>query len=84
MGVGSSRDSEVRGPLIGGNSVVLTDGIVAAESERFEYAGDLGVRGVSLSNASGAGCCFSTEGTTADGAVIERLGAVRPVVVGGT
>ena len=45
----------MRGPLIGGNSVVLADGIVAAESERFEYAGDLGVTGVSPSNVSGVG-----------------------------
>jgi hypothetical protein len=75
IGVGSSRDSEVRWFLIGGNSVVLIDGVVAAESEGVEYIGDLGVGELSLSSA---GDFLSTEGTIIVGAVIERLGVVRP------
>lgn len=76
IGVGSSRDSEARGFLIGGNSVVLTDGVVAAESEGI---GDMGAGDLSLSIARGFS---STWGTTMIGAVIERLGVVRPVITG--
>lgn len=81
IGVGSSRDSEARGFLIGGNSVVLMDGVVAAESERVGYVGDLGAGGLSTSNAVRFS---STGGTAMVGSVIERLGAVRPVITGET
>jgi hypothetical protein len=81
MGTGSSRDSEVRGALTGGNSVALTDGVVGAESGGNVYVGDLGVGGVSLSVV---GSFISTGGTIIGGAVIERSGAVRPGMTGET
>jgi len=81
IGVGSSRDSEVRGSLIGGVSVASMGGVVAAGPEGVEYVGDLGAGELS---SSIAGDFFSTKGVTRVGAVIERLGAVRPVITGET
>ena len=74
--MGSSRDSEVRWSLTSEGSVVLTGGVVAAEPDD---VGDLGAGGLSSSIAGGF---FSTEGATIVGAVIERVGAVRPVMIG--
>ena len=76
-----SRDSEVRGFLMDGNSVVLTDRVVAAESDGVGYMGDLGVGWLSLSTADS---CFSTDGATMGGAVIERSGTVRSAAAGET
>lgn len=70
----------MRGFLIGGNSAVLADGVVAAESEGVGYVGDLGTGELSLSVAGG---CFSAEVMTIGRAVIERL-AVCPVIAGAT
>ena len=81
--MGSSRDNEARGFLIGGNSVVLIDGVAVAKSEEVAYVGDLGAGELSLSITGGAGGSFSTKGTTMAGVVIERLGTARPVITGG-
>ena len=80
--MGSSRDNEARGFSTGGNSVVSTGGVIAVESERIEYVGDFGTGELSLSIAAGAGGFFSTGRTVIGGAVIERLGATRPVIRG--
>ena len=64
-----------------GNSVVLTEGVVAAESEGVGYVGDLGAGGLSLSIAES---CFSTDGATMGGAVIERSGTVGSAAAGET
>lgn len=79
--MGSSRDRDARGFLIDGNSVVLIDGVVAAESEGTVYAGDLGAGELSL---SATGDFSSTGGTVMAAVVIERLGVVRPVIAGET
>ena len=54
--------------------MVSTGGVVAVESERIEYVGDFGAGELSLSIAAGVGAI--------GGAVVERLGAVRPVIIG--
>lgn len=83
IGVGSSRDSEARGVFNVGNSVVLTDGLVAGVSE-VGWAGSLGVGGSPLSTTRGAGVFLSAGRTTSGEAVTERLGAVRPMITGET
>lgn len=82
--MGSSRDNEARGFSISGKSVASTGGVVAVGSKGIEYVGDFGAGELSLSTATGAGGFFSTGGTTIGGAVIERLGVVRPVIAGET
>lgn len=84
IGVGSSSDNEARGFLIGGNSVVLIDGTAVTDSEGVGYVGDMGEGELSWSITGGAGVFFSTEGSTMAGAVIERLGAIRPAIMEGT
>lgn len=79
--MGSSRDSEARWSLIGGGSAVLTGGVITARPEGVGCVGDLGA---GESSSSIAGGFFSTEGVTTVGAVMERLGAVRPVITGET
>lgn len=83
IGVGSSRDSEARGVLSVGNSVVLTDGLEAAVSG-VDLVGTLGGGELSLSNTKDVGDFFSTGGGASGGTVIERLGTVRRVITGGT
>ena len=56
---------------------MLTDGVVAAESEGVGYVGDLGADEPSPSITRAVGGIFSTEGTTMMGAVAERLGTAR-------
>lgn len=59
IGVGSSRDSEVRGVLNVGNSVRLADGLSVAGS-RVALVASLGEGELSLSTTSDAGRIFST------------------------
>lgn len=60
---------------------MLTGGVTAAGPEGVECVGDLGAGGPSSSIGRDF---FSAEGVTRFGAVIERLGAVRPVITGET
>ena len=82
IGVGSSRDSEARGVFVVGNSVVLTDGLVAMTSG-VGLAGSLGAGGLSLSITREGGL-LSTGGSNSGGAVVERPGKVRGVITGET
>lgn len=77
IGVGSSRDSEARGLVYDGNSVELTEGLVATLSG-IEAMEDLGGGELSLSIATDVRGFFSTEGSTSGGAVTERLGGDCP------
>lgn len=83
IGVGSSRDSDARGLLYVGNSVVLTEGLVATLSG-IEAMEDRGGGELSLSMATDARGFFSTEGSTSGGAVTERLGGGCPQTTGDT
>lgn len=80
IGVGSSRDSEARGLLNVGNSVVLTEGLAVTLSE-IEAMEDLG--GGELSSIVTDARGFSTEGSASGEAVTERLGAGCPRARGG-
>ena len=83
IGAGSSRDNEPRGVVNVGNSVVLTEGLAAVVSD-VGLVGGLGGGEISFSNTRGAGVLFSTGWSVSGGAVIERLGAVLPVMTGET
>ena len=86
IGVGSSRESDVRGLVKMGNSVVLTDGLAAIVSGvgvlTVWGAREISSSRLRLALSRDAGLS-STWGSTSAGAVVERLGGVRPVIAGG-
>ena len=77
------RDSGPWGVVNIGNSVVLTDGLVVIISG-VGLVGGLGDGEISLSIARGVGGLFSTGGNVSRGTVVERPGAVQPVMTGET
>lgn len=83
IGVGSSRDSDVRGVFNVGNSIASAGGLEEGVSG-VGLVGSLGTGELSLWKAREVGDLFSAKGSGSGGAVTERLGAARPVITGET